>query len=60
MPHRARVMFVSSNGTGLGHLTRSMAIARRLDREIEPLFVTLSRAAPEAVSYTQLTLPTKA
>jgi UDP:flavonoid glycosyltransferase YjiC (YdhE family) len=46
MPHRARVMFVSSNGTGLGHLTRSMAIARRLDREIEPLFVTLSRAAP--------------
>ncbi len=42
----ARIMFVSSNGTGLGHLTRSMAIARRLDREIEPLFVTLSRAAP--------------
>jgi UDP:flavonoid glycosyltransferase YjiC (YdhE family) len=39
-------MFVSSNGTGLGHLTRSMAIARRLDREIESLFVTLSRAAP--------------
>ena len=46
MASRARVMFVSSNGTGLGHLTRSMAIARRLDREIEPLFVTLSRAAP--------------
>jgi UDP:flavonoid glycosyltransferase YjiC (YdhE family) len=45
MPSRARIMFVSSNGTGLGHLTRSMAIARRLDREIEPLFVTLSRAA---------------
>ncbi len=42
----SRIMFVSSNGTGLGHLTRSMAIARRLDREIEPLFVTLSRAAP--------------
>jgi UDP:flavonoid glycosyltransferase YjiC (YdhE family) len=39
-------MFVSSNGTGLGHLTRSMAIARRLDPAIEPLFVTLSRAAP--------------
>jgi UDP:flavonoid glycosyltransferase YjiC (YdhE family) len=39
-------MFVSSNGTGLGHLTRSMAIARRLDPGIESLFVTLSRAAP--------------
>jgi UDP:flavonoid glycosyltransferase YjiC (YdhE family) len=42
----SRIMFVSSNGTGLGHLTRSMAIARRLDRDTESLFVTLSRAAP--------------
>ncbi|HEX3262336.1 MAG TPA: glycosyltransferase [Solirubrobacterales bacterium] len=41
-----RIMFVSSNGTGLGHLTRSMAIARRLDAGLESLFVTLSRAAP--------------
>src|SRR6476659_4656474 len=41
-----RIMFVSSNGTGLGHLTRSMAIARRLSPETESLFVTLSRAAP--------------
>ena len=40
-----RILFVSSNGTGLGHLTRSMAIARRLDR-LDPLFVTLSGAAP--------------
>jgi len=46
MPSRHRIMFVSSNGTGLGHLTRSMAIARRLDPEIESMFVTLSRAAP--------------
>jgi UDP:flavonoid glycosyltransferase YjiC (YdhE family) len=41
-----RIMFVSSNGTGLGHLTRSMAIARRLGAGFESLFVTLSRAAP--------------
>jgi Glycosyltransferase family 28 C-terminal domain len=41
-----RILFVTSNGTGVGHLTRSMAIARRLDDEIEPLFVTLSAAAP--------------
>jgi len=45
MPGR-RIMFVSSNGTGLGHLTRSMAIARRLDPGTESLFITLSRAAP--------------
>jgi UDP:flavonoid glycosyltransferase YjiC (YdhE family) len=41
----ARVLFLSSNGTGLGHLTRSMAIARRLD-SLQPLFLTLSGAAP--------------
>jgi UDP:flavonoid glycosyltransferase YjiC (YdhE family) len=40
-----RVLFITSNGTGLGHLTRSMAIARRLT-ELEPLFITLSAAAP--------------
>ena len=40
-----RILFVSSNGTGLGHLTRSMAIARRLER-LDPMFLTLSGAAP--------------
>ena len=43
---RERILFLSSNGTGLGHLTRSMAIARRLDESLEPLFFTLSGAAP--------------
>jgi UDP:flavonoid glycosyltransferase YjiC (YdhE family) len=41
-----RILLVTSNGTGLGHLTRSMAIARRLDSSLEPLFFTLSAAAP--------------
>ncbi len=41
-----RILFTTSNGTGLGHLTRSMAIARRLPDGVEPLFVTLSAAAP--------------
>ncbi len=45
MMGRERILFVTSNGTGLGHLTRSMAIARRLNPEIEPLFFTLSAAA---------------
>ena len=43
---RERILFLSSNGTGLGHLTRSMAVARRLDPSLEPLFFTLSGAAP--------------
>jgi UDP:flavonoid glycosyltransferase YjiC (YdhE family) len=41
-----RVLFITSNGTGLGHLTRSMAVARRLEPGLEPLIVTLSGAAP--------------
>jgi UDP:flavonoid glycosyltransferase YjiC (YdhE family) len=45
-PRRTRILFTTSNGTGLGHLTRSMAIARRLPETVEPLFLTLSAAAP--------------
>jgi UDP-N-acetylglucosamine--N-acetylmuramyl-(pentapeptide) pyrophosphoryl-undecaprenol N-acetylglucosamine transferase len=41
-----RVLFVTSNGTGLGHLTRSMAVARRLGPGVESLVLTLSAAAP--------------
>jgi UDP:flavonoid glycosyltransferase YjiC (YdhE family) len=40
---RAEILFVSSNGVGLGHLTRLMAIARRL-RRADPVFVTMSQA----------------
>ena len=41
-----RVLFATSNGTGLGHLNRAMAIARRLPDDFEPSFLTLSQAAP--------------
>ena len=41
-----RVLFATSNGTGLGHLNRAMAIARRLPDDLEPAFFTLSQAAP--------------
>lgn len=41
-----RVLFVTSNGAGLGHLTRGMAIARRLGRDATPLFLTMSQALP--------------
>ncbi len=43
-----RVLFLTSNGTGLGHLTRVMAIARRLGEGLEPSILTLSAAAPVA------------
>lgn len=43
---RDRVLFATSNGTGLGHLNRAMAIARRLPAGVESSFFTLSAAAP--------------
>ncbi len=42
--HRRRVMFVTINGIGMGHLTRMLAIARRCPDPIEPVFVTMSQA----------------
>ena len=38
------VMYVSSNGTGMGHLTRLMAMARRRSPGVRPYVVSLSRA----------------
>lgn len=40
-----RVLMVSSNGVGLGHVTRLAAIARRLPEGVEPVFYTLSQGA---------------
>ncbi len=42
---KRRALFISSNGVGMGHLTRLLAIARRCSPEIEPIFITMSRAA---------------
>ena len=47
-PRRARsrrILFMSSNGVGIGHLTRLLAIARRMPPDIEPVFATMSQAA---------------
>lgn len=43
---RERVLFISSNGVGLGHLTRLLAIARRMPGDVEPVFATMSQAMP--------------
>jgi glycosyltransferase involved in cell wall biosynthesis len=39
---RRRVLFVATNGIGLGHITRLMAIAERMSSDIEPVFLTMS------------------
>lgn len=41
-----RVLFVSSNGAGMGHLTRLMAMARRASTRVRPVFFSLSQAVP--------------
>ena len=40
------VMYVSSNGLGMGHLTRLMAMARRRTSRVRPYVVSMSRAVP--------------
>jgi UDP:flavonoid glycosyltransferase YjiC (YdhE family) len=45
-PKRRRVLFFSSNGVGMGHLTRLLAIARRMGPDFEPVFFTMSQALP--------------
>ena len=41
-----KVLFATSNGTGLGHLNRAMAVARRLPAGHESVLFTLSQAVP--------------
>jgi UDP:flavonoid glycosyltransferase YjiC (YdhE family) len=43
---RGRVLLCSSNGGGLGHLTRLMAVARRLPPTVDVVFVTMSQGMP--------------
>lgn len=51
-PHvRDRVLFVSSNGAGLGHLTRLLAMANRASERIEPMFFSMSQAVGVVEQY---------
>ncbi|MFH5824243.1 glycosyltransferase [Georgenia sp. AZ-5] len=43
-PGAPRVLFVTSNGGGMGHLTRLMAVAKRADGRFRSAFLTLSSA----------------
>lgn len=40
----AQVLLVSSNGVGMGHLSRLLAVARRLPETVNSLFLTMSQA----------------
>ena len=42
---RERIFLISSNGVGIGHLTRLLAVARRFKPELEPFFITFSQGA---------------
>jgi UDP:flavonoid glycosyltransferase YjiC (YdhE family) len=43
-PSRPTLMLISSNGSGMGHLTRLLAYARRAEPDLTPHFVSLSQA----------------
>jgi hypothetical protein len=45
-PRPQRVLMMSSNGVGLGHLTRLLAVARRLPADTDIHFLTMSHALP--------------
>ncbi len=44
------ILFVSSNGVGIGHLVRLMAIARRCPKNVSPVFVTMAQAVDRVVA----------
>jgi UDP:flavonoid glycosyltransferase YjiC (YdhE family) len=45
-PRTPRALFLTANGTGLGHVARLLAIARRAAGRFEPVFATMAHAAP--------------
>jgi UDP:flavonoid glycosyltransferase YjiC (YdhE family) len=48
---KRRVLFFSSNGVGMGHLTRLLAIARRCPARVEPVFLSMSPATRIAQDF---------
>ncbi len=48
---RSAALLVSTNGIGMGHLTRTLAIARRIPEPITPIIVTMSHGAAVAEEF---------
>lgn len=40
---RPTILYLTSNGVGMGHLTRALASARRLEPRAEPVVITMSK-----------------
>ena len=49
--HRPPLLLISSNGAGMGHLTRLMAYARRAQPDMAPYFLSLSQAVGVVAQY---------
>lgn len=60
-PTKPRALFVPSNGVGLGHVTRLLAIARRMDERFQPVFASMAQATSliEATGYTAEYIPSQ-
>ncbi|WP_439615893.1 glycosyltransferase [Shinella sp.] len=50
LPQR-NVLFASSNGIGVGHLTQQLAIAQRVPPDLTPVFATMSYSMKAAVQH---------
>jgi hypothetical protein len=48
---RATILCFTSNGIGMGHLARALAIARRLGPAFRPVVVTLSQAVAACSAF---------
>lgn len=48
---KRRALFFSTNGVGMGHLTRQLAIARRMPHAIEPVFLSMSQACGQVEKF---------
>lgn len=48
---RPRVMFITSNGAGMGHLTRELGVARALADDVDPIFFSMSQAVPVVATF---------
>lgn len=50
-PTRPYLLCITSNGAGMGHLTRLLAYARRTDGEVVPHFLSMSLAVAAVARY---------
>ncbi|HPF81112.1 glycosyltransferase [Nostocoides australiense] len=50
-PGAERILLMSSNGAGMGHLTRLLAYAAHLPAEVEPYVLSLSQAVPVVAQF---------